>query len=324
MLIALGGAVRATDSGLACPTWPGCFTAGDFIPPADLNVWLEHTHRLVAGVVAIQLAALAVWAIARHRRAPELLWPAVVAAVAVVVQALLGAAVVWLQLRAELVTTHLGLAMLVLACLIFLTVRAGGERSPPAAGTRRGLAVSATVVAALAFAQILVGGHVTGVGAGLAFGWREFPLVDGTLAQVGDLDHREAFHVLHRGLGYLLAVAIIALAVHASRFRRAHGPGEERWLARLPAIAVLLVVLQIGIGFGNLVSELSFLTVIPHLAVASWIWAVLVTTAVLAWRSPARAVPPGGHPAHDREAEDSPHEIGGGTATGGEPIGARP
>jgi heme A synthase len=55
----------------------------------------------------------------------------------------------------------------------------------------------------------------------------------------------------------------------------------------LPRIAAWLVVLQIAIGVGNLATGLSFVTVIPHLAVASWIWAVLVLTTVLAWRATA-------------------------------------
>jgi hypothetical protein len=48
--------------------------------------------------------------------------------------------------------------------------------------------------------------------------------------------------------------------------------------------AATLVVVQIAIGVGNLWTLASPFTVIPHLAVASWIWTVLAFLAVLAYR----------------------------------------
>jgi heme a synthase len=138
-LIALGGAVRATDSGLACPDWPRCY--GLWIPPADLNIWLEHSHRLLAGLVGLMIAALLVWALARHRRR-EVLVPVVAAAVLVNVQAALGAIVVLRLLQAELVTAHLGMAMVVVAwgsvaLVRYIDLSSGveGRTSRPARGT---------------------------------------------------------------------------------------------------------------------------------------------------------------------------------------------
>src|ERR687891_1871780 len=46
VLIAVGGLVRAPDSGLGCPDWALCF--GDWLPPAELHAWIEHSHRLIA------------------------------------------------------------------------------------------------------------------------------------------------------------------------------------------------------------------------------------------------------------------------------------
>ena len=275
LLVAIGGAVRATDSGLACPTWPGCFSAGDFLPPAGLNVWLEHSHRLVAGVLGILIAIQAFWAIARYRQRAWIVWPAVVAAVAVIVQAILGALVVLHLLRAELVTAHLGMGMLVVGCLVLIAVMAWPAQ-PEGPGDRR-FARAALAVSGLTLAQILVGGHVTGIAAGLAYTGKGFPFMGvATFAPVADAP--QAFNVAHRILAVLLAAAVMWLIVVARR------TGRRGWLMRLPRIAAWLVVVQIAIGVGNLATQLSFLTVIPHLAVASWIWGVLVLTTVLAYR----------------------------------------
>jgi heme a synthase len=288
VLVALGGAVRATDSGLACPTWPGCFSAGDFVPALQLNVWLEHSHRLLAGVVGLQIAALLVWAIARYRKRRAILWTTVVAAVAVNVQAALGALVVWQLLRAELVTAHLGMAMLLLGCLAFRVVRATTEQEQLAPPEQRDLRFArlTAVVAGICFLQILIGGHVTGINAGLVY--TDFPLMGGALFPPITTE-REAFHVAHRLVAYVLAGAVVYLCVRAVRHKReleAAGAWTSRhgWLVRLPMWAATLVVLQIALGVANLFNGASFLTVIPHLAVASWIWTVLAFLVVLSHR----------------------------------------
>ena len=52
LLIAVGGLVRATDSGLGCPEWgPTCH--GRLVPPANVHAWIEHSHRAVAGIVVV-------------------------------------------------------------------------------------------------------------------------------------------------------------------------------------------------------------------------------------------------------------------------------
>ncbi len=280
LLVTVGGAVRATDSGLACPTWPGCFAAGDFVPPLQLNVWLEHSHRLLAGVVALLIAAQLVWVLVRHRDRRDLVWPVAVAAVAVLAQAALGALVVLELLRAELVTAHLGMGMLVVGCLVVVAVRATlpPRTQPIDAGCRR-LARTAAAVAGLTLVQILVGGHVTGIGAGLAFVGRAPYLGVFSVAPVDT--PQTAFNVAHRLLAAALVVAVAALVIEARR------GGARGWLLRLPRLAAALVGVQIVLGVANLASRLSFVTVIPHLAVASWLWAALVATAALAARLPA-------------------------------------
>ena len=49
-LIVIGGIVRVTGSGDACPDWPLCH--GSIIPPFELRIWIEWTHRLTNTLVA--------------------------------------------------------------------------------------------------------------------------------------------------------------------------------------------------------------------------------------------------------------------------------
>jgi cytochrome c oxidase assembly protein subunit 15 len=296
VVIAVGGATRATDSGLACPTWPGCFTGGDFLPPIDgqfvdglgrtvtgMNVWLEHGHRLLAGVLALQIATLLVWVLRRFRHVPGLLWPTVGAAVAVNVQAVLGALVVWNLVQVELVTTHLGLGTATMALMIYLAARAQGPVRPPADEGRRRLWRYALVVTGVLWVQILVGGHLTGVMGGLAY--KSDPALG--IFSLGPITvEAEAVNVVHRYLAFVVAGLIMSVA---ARLRRAGLDGAPLTWARR---AAALTGVQILLGVANLYSDLSFLSVIPHLVVASWILASMVMIPISISRRHAAADAP--------------------------------
>ncbi len=265
-LIAAGGLVRATDSGLGCPDWPLCF--GDWIPPADLHAWIEHTHRLIAAVfVGPLVGALGLITLFTDRRRDRpLLWAAVVAGVLVIVQSLIGGAVVLQGLAAELVTLHLGMALIVLAAVILIAERA--VHGPmPAAHARPGLTRLLAVTALVVFAQMLLGSWVTGHHAGLAYS--DFPLMNGELIPriVGS---EQAVQFAHRAMSVLVAVMVVWSAVRVHRSTRSP-------LARGLAITmVVLIAVQITLGGLNVVSRLSAFFVVPHLAVGAALWGVSV------------------------------------------------
>ncbi len=58
-LIIAGANVTSHDAGLAVPDWPLAF--GKFFPKMVGNVFWEHGHRLVAGVVLVLTVVLAIY-----------------------------------------------------------------------------------------------------------------------------------------------------------------------------------------------------------------------------------------------------------------------
>jgi protoheme IX farnesyltransferase len=258
VLIAVGGLVRATDSGLGCPDWPRCF--GKLVPPAELHAWIEHSHRLVASVVMVLVAALVVaaWRTGQERVVRR----AAVAALALVLaQALIGAFVVWWKLRADSVTLHLATALALVALLIFIDFRArhgGGRRQ----GQDRRFVRLVAAGAGLLYLQMLVGSTVTGHHAGLAY-----PL-DVLWPDLGPSVAR--IQLAHRTLAVVVGTLVVAIWLVARRSQRAHPT-----VTRLAGYAAGLVAVQIGLGVANVANRLSALTVVPHLAVGALLWGTL-------------------------------------------------
>jgi heme o synthase len=289
LLIVVGGLVRATDSGLGCPDWPGCF--GGWVPPPELHAWIEHSHRLVAalavGPLVGAVALITVFTRRRHDR--RLLIAAVTAGMLVIAQALLGGQVVIQQLRAELVTAHLATALTVLALTILIADRAArGPLAPP----RGSATLLVSVTGAAILVQMLLGSWVSGIGAGLAY--TDAPLMNGAVLPSIALP-AEAVQFAHRALAVAVAVLVLWTAL---RIRRTAEAPRARRLAQL---AVLLVLVQLALGIANVWSRLSALFVVPHLAVGAALWATFVLL-YLALRhmpvaEPTPRVPASGAPA---------------------------
>jgi len=266
VLIAIGGLVRATDSGLGCPDWPLCF--GDWVPPADLNAWIEHSHRLTAAVFVGPLvgAVALITVFTSRRRDVPMLVAAVLAGLLVIVQSLVGAAVVLQGLAAELVTVHLGMALTVLAATILIAERATNGPMP-AQHPRPGLTRLAAATAVAIFAQMLLGSWVTGHHAGLAFS--DFPLMDGT-ALPELVVTQQAIQFAHRAMSVLVAILVVWTAISIHRTTDAPLP------RRLVDLMVAGAAIQVVLGGLNVVSRLSAFSVVPHLALGAALWGLSV------------------------------------------------
>jgi len=261
-LVVLGGVVRTTGAGDACPDWPLCH--GRWIPPLEPLVLLEWSHRLVAAAVGLWTAVTVAWV---HRLGPtgqELRGFAWAALALVVVQALVGGATVLSGLAGWLVVLHLGTALLFLASLVVLWQRAAGYRSSaadPATHRFRGAVLSALLAL---YVLVLVGGYVGASGAGLVC--PDWPLCRGRVlppAEPGVL-----LHFAHRLWAVLVAVLLGSLVAQARR--------DRPDLRRLAHWAAVLYGVQIFVGWLNLLSGLHFLVVSIHLGLAALLWVLLV------------------------------------------------
>jgi heme A synthase len=256
LLIILGAIVRITGSGLGCGEhWPLC--NGRLLPPWDLPTWIEWSHRLMAALVSVLVAALAVHAWLNQattaRRLPF------VALGLLIVQVLLGAITVKLSLPPWTVILHLGTAMLLLATLL---VAARGAVTP---GLRPGL----VSLLSLTFVTVLMGALTANLGAASAC--LGFPLCNGQVFPTGN--YLQHVQWTHRLLAYALAVTV---AMWAWRTRR-----------RGPVLLLGLVVLQVGIAAAMVLLGLPGPLQAAHVAVGAALWAgvVLVTSAPAAGRS---------------------------------------
>jgi protoheme IX farnesyltransferase len=292
LLVVLGVVVRATDSGLACPHWPGCFP-GQFLPglDSDAHVWIEWLHRTVAAVIGLLILGLAAVAVLDHRDRRSILWPSLVAVLLVGFQAYLGGRTVELGNTGESVTAHLAAAMGLVGLLVFLLVRSAYPARLGSGGSQR-FTLLAAFAAAAVFGVLLFGANVTARDAGLVF--PDWPLMNGSLVPVApegraDLADLYGAHALHRYAAAVVLAILAAVAWVAWR-RRSEQPGPARL-----AVAILAVYLaQVVVGALQVATRLAPWTQTLHVALGALVWGGSVALAVAAYYEGRIAAPLGG------------------------------
>jgi heme o synthase len=292
LLVVIGVVVRATDSGVACPNWPGCFP-GQFLPglDSDGHVWIEWVHRTVAAVIGFLILGLAAIAWIDHRDRRSILWPSLFAVLLVGFQAWLGGRTVQLGNTGESVTAHLAAAMALVGLLVYLLVRSSYPAGLRGSGNQR-FTLLAAFAAAAVFALLLFGANVTARDAGLIF--PDWPLMNGSvvpLAPDGRADLAELYgaHALHRYVAAIVFLILAAVAWVAWR-RRA----EQPRLAQLAMAIVVVYVVQVVIGALQIATLLAAWTQTLHVALGAMVWAGTVALAVAAYYEARIAAPAGG------------------------------
>jgi heme A synthase len=261
--IALGGVVRVSGSGLGCPDWPLCH--GRPYPPADAHAIVEYSHRAVGSVTGVLIIATVIfaWVVWRTRR-PVVAWLATASLIGVVGEGILGGVVVANELSSWLVVAHLGLAMIILGFLVATAVmampRSAGVYAP---GFRR----LAAIAAGATYLLLLTGSTV--VASGAEDTCRSWPLCGSGFTP--DFAGANAFTMLHRGSVLLIGLMLVFVLVRAVRF-----PG----LAAVSIATLAVFALQIAVGAAAALTDAALFNGF-HVALATLVWAGVLTTALL-------------------------------------------
>ena len=287
-LITLGGVVRITGSGLGCGEhWPLC--DGQWFPPLDLKTFIEISHRWVAGLVTVAVFTLLGVALRRHANQPALRRPAVVAAVLLVIQVLLGPVIVKLNLPPAIVIVHLLNAMVLLGVLVVAVARAGDGSAARRLGSsaKDADAGSPTVqpslvhfAAALGFLTIALGALTANLDAGMyCLG---FPLCGGSAAPPATT--LGLVQWVHRLLAFTFLGTVVLLAVRARSL-----PAGPRSIHRATSLLLGASLMQVAVAAAMILNLLPTGLRALHLLVGSLVWVSLV---VLVYRA-GRAVEAG-------------------------------
>jgi cytochrome c oxidase assembly protein subunit 15 len=268
VIIATGGAVRLTGSGLGCPTWPTC-TPDSLITTPEMGIHglIEFGNRMMTGVVGLIALALfvLVWRVRARRR--DLFVLAFIVGAGIVAQAVVGGITVWTGLNPFIVGFHyVSSLLLVCVCAVFL-VRMDEQPGPRELAVPRwyaGLGHATTAVLAL---TIVFGVLTTGSG----------PHSGDAAAGRNGFESEVLEHV-HAWPGYGLLVLTLVLLVGAWRLRLP----TLRWVGAL----LIVELVQIAVGLYQARSGLPPLAVGVHMVLAA-LTAATMTVVVLHLKRPA-------------------------------------
>lgn len=308
-LIFTGGHTTTSGAGMAFPDWP--LSNGSLNPEGWLSnffMFLEHSHRLTAGLVATLITVLFVWVVVRRAALPRAaFWLALWALVGVLTQALLGGLRVMLDPQGIAATTstiattfrvlhgccaqiELTLVVALAAVLSPLWPRFTGQPD------YRKIARAGWITVGILFVQLIVGAIMRHLGAGLAI--PSFPLTtDGGIMPKVHNAYVD-LNFTHTRFGAL--VATLSIVWLSSRTLRLGGT-EDR-LVRPAMLLMALVAVQLILGMLVIWHLRPPLLTTLHVVNGAAVLATAVLLTVRACRSPGADV-------HD-ETAPNPHLLG--------------
>lgn len=288
-LIFVGGLVRAAGAGLGCPDWPTCF--GMWIPPttadalpsgydaAQFNVmhtWLEYVNRLTGVIIGLLITATFFFSFRYWKKDRVIPIASGLAFLLVLFQGWLGGQVVRTGLSEGLITLHMMLAMVIVTVLLFTAFRVTGNRLNLILDNntvKRSLLWTGVILLMVTLIQLVLGTQV-----------RE--MVDVIKNMPSPLPREEWIHALdgwlypvHRSFSWAILVISILLFWLNRRWSTSR-------LFRLTSITVLiLVVIQMGVGFGLERAGMPGIFQVFHLLGSALLICALVLHILMVWFS---------------------------------------
>ncbi len=267
-----GAYVRATGSGAGCGNkWPLC--NGNVLgTSARTQTIIEFTHRVTSGIALLMVAGLVIWCWRVTSRRDWARYSAILAAVFLANEALLGAALVLLDHVAQdrsagrvfFLCLHFGNTLLLLATLSLTAawLSKGGGKFTLIQSPGEIVAIGAGLLAVM----------VVGItGAVAALGDTLFPATSLRTSVMQDFNPGAPtllhFRLLHPAIAVLAAGYVIWLIGKASRRTR---------LLRSAMPVIIILMAQLAIGFMNVLLLAPVWLQILHLLVGDLFWISLV------------------------------------------------
>jgi cytochrome c oxidase assembly protein subunit 15 len=269
VLIATGGAVRLTGSGLGCPTWPQC-TAGSLINTPEMGIHgvIEFANRALTGVLVL-IAILVFVSVLRMRvERRDLFVLTLLQGLSIPLQAVIGGISVLTGLNPYIVGVHFVVSILLVLLTSMLVYRVyygprGSVRAMPA--WYLVLAHGTTLFVAV---TVIMGILTTGSG----------PHAGDAHTPRNGLDTDLLQHV-HSWPAYATLAGTLLLAIGA--FRLASAPPRLR---RFVVILLAVEVVQIAVGITQARLGLPEVLVALHMVLAGMLVGAM-TAVVLSLRT---------------------------------------
>lgn len=302
-LMFVGAIVRVTGAGMGCPDWPTCW--GCLIPPTKIeevnfdklpierfqkraeregrdpasitretlraefnprHVWTEFINRLCSMPVGIFSVATFIAGFWQRPQRPLVFWSAFASLALVLVNAWMGARIVYSGLSPGTITTHLALAMLLLGTLTYCAWR--GTDQPwradisPVAVKRLRLAV--VVLLGAIIAEGIMGSQIRELTDEMAKAHLRAPRSE----WIGELEQRWIY-LIHRSFSW----AVLLASLWSYRIAKRHGtPG------RVGSVVLGIVLAQMVLGVVMSQIHLYAWVQVLHVGLAAvllsftWLW----------------------------------------------------